>query len=280
MPQDINDDDVTVVTAFFDIGNFSKRVSHRRNRDTYFEWMKKFRYIDNNVVFFADSEEVIKQMTQVRKMCLERTKIIRVNRSEMWPFKNFEKIQHIFRSSVYTNFTPIYPIYICVTHAKYYVMKIATEQDFFHTKYIMWLDIGYFRKYRSLRNFYLAKPTGFDDTKIAMTQVFPNKTFDVSPRKILQSKNVIASGATFFGERFQMMKFVTGFKRAVDYFMKLNLANTDEQVIYAMFSKEAKRFLKPEVQLQLYKANTERNWLYIGYTMMKYISNETFLVKS
>lgn len=264
------DSDVTVVSAFFDLGPFSKRTSHRRDPEMYYKWMEVIRYLRNPVIFFAESEEVINKMTEIRNTSLETTKILKINRTVAWPFHNLKTIERIFRSKAYskTNFTSIYPIYTCINHAKYYVMKLAAEENYFHTKYIMWLDVGYFRRRKSTTSFYLSIPEGFDKSRIAVTQVFPNKTFDVVPERILKSRGVIVAGGLFFGERHQVIKYATFFEKAVNYFLQMNLTNTDEQIVYAMYSKTANAILKPEVELQLYKAKKDKDWFYLGYRML------------
>ncbi|XP_045188413.2 uncharacterized protein LOC123546281 [Mercenaria mercenaria] len=263
---------VTVVTAYFDLGTFRKGPPGQYfTRKLYFDWAKTFRYLNNSLVIYTDSEDFKIHMFKVRNESMKHTKIFLIERSSSWAFQNIDKIQKIFSAKSYPKHYPntVIPAYACAQHAKFDMIERAAKFNIFGTKYYMWLDIGYFRNRKSENDFYLTKPKGFVDSKIAVNLVNSKLSLTSHPEDIIKKNLVLFGGGLVFGEKEHVTKFADLFRRAVDHFLLKGLANTDQQVIYAMFSMDGRKSLKPEVELQVYRSPHENDWFYLGNIMVK-----------
>ena len=67
------------------------------------------------------------------------------------------------------------------------------------------------------------------------------------------------------------MKYAQQYQRAVDYFLSKNLMNSDQQVLYAMYSKRGRRQLNTSVGLQLFGSFTSgyNPWFYLELYRMR-----------
>lgn len=260
-----------MVTAYFDLGTFRKGQSSTYfTTDMYHNWAKKFRHLKNPMVIFTDSEYFKLHMETIRNNFMNKTKIMLIKRSSSWAFQNIEEIRKIFRSGHYPKHYPntVIPAYACAQHAKYDMVEHAARMNVFKTKYYMWIDIGYFRNRKSQNEFYLSKPPGFNDTKIAYNLVNSGLKLDQSPANIMKQNLVLLGGGLFFGERHYVIKFTVQFRKAVDFFLSQGLTNTDQQILYAMYSKTGRGSLKPEVELQVYTPPRDHDWFYLGTIMI------------
>lgn len=262
--------DVTVVTAFFEIGQFTKEEEQREPR-IYFEWAAKLRYLQNPLVVYTDSEAFRSHVIKVRSKKSGKTVVRTFNTSSSWAFQNRNRIKTIFDSPGYPKFHPntANPIYTCAQHAKYDAIAQAVKEKYFRTKYYMWLDAGYFRDRQSHKPFYLTKPSQFDDSKIAMNLVDTKSHLNTLPQTIILGNLVWVGGGLVFGDRVHIAKFARDFQRAVQYFLSQGMINTDQQVIYAMYTPKGKEILRPVVQLQLYQP--PQDWFYLGMSMVREI---------
>ena len=78
---------VTLITAFLDTGQFGKgSPKNKRDHRIYKYWSTRYSRITSPVVFYTDSEDFAQHFLTVRQNMLSMTKVIRVNRSELWSF--------------------------------------------------------------------------------------------------------------------------------------------------------------------------------------------------
>ena len=88
---------VTLITAYLDIGQFGKRLPKNiRDHLIYKQWSTSYSRIASPVVFYTDSEDFAQHFLTVRQNMLSLTKVIRVNRSELWSFALRERIAAIY----------------------------------------------------------------------------------------------------------------------------------------------------------------------------------------
>jgi len=144
-------DNMTIVSAFFDIGSFKKGKSGVIHRPKlYHEWSKPFGFITNPVVIFTDSKPFAIMMEKLRSSngLKNKTKIILVNRTSIWAFQLMTPLTRLFEQKWYPKFYPntVSPAYSCVQHAKFAVVATAVRKNYFRTLFYAWLDIGYFRQ--------------------------------------------------------------------------------------------------------------------------------------
>ena len=264
---------VTVVTAFFDIGKFGKGApANTRTPATYLNWAQTFKLLLNPLVVYTDSKQFYDYMLKLREKFQTRTKMFMLNRTSSWAFQRKDITKDIFSIKGYPKHYPntVVPEYSCAMHAKYDVITRAATSNYFHTDYFMWLDVGLFRaEVKSEKYFSLELPQDFNDSRIAVNQVY-NVSMSEEISVIIKQKLDWICGCIFLGRRDVILKYAEQYKRAVDYFLSQKLMNTDQQVLYAMYSKSGRTHIKPEIELQLYK-NGHNPWFYLGYLMRKVV---------
>ena len=262
---------ITVVTAFFDIGNFGKgSPSISRTPDTYLNWAEAFAYLLNPLVVFTDSPKFYKRVLKLRTKLQDRTKLLMFNRTSSWAFQRRDVIRRIFSSKGYPKYYPntVLPEYSCAMHAKYDVISRTATKNYFHTRYFMWLDVGLFRaRVNNKMYFKLELPPYFNNSRIAVNQVY-NASMSLETSVIIKQKLDWICGCIFLGRRDVILKYAEQYKRAVDYFISQKLMNSDQQILYAMYSKSGRTKLRPDIELQLYHSR-QNPWFFLGYLMRK-----------
>ena len=266
---------LTIVTAFFDIGKFGKgNPNNVRSMETYLEWTKTFRFLQNPLVAYTDSERFMHEMKSLRADLSNVTKIFLIDRNSSWAFRRKDVIKDIFAIKGYPKHHPntVVPEYSCSMHAKYDVISRAAKENYFHTDYFAWLDIGLFRnEVSNPRKFILQLPGGFNSSKISVNRVY-NVSMNMEIPRIIKEKMDWICGCIFVGERKLILKYAEQYKRGVHYLLSKQLMNTDQQVLYAMYSEQGRKELNTSVGLQLFESHNSGYdpWFYLGYIMRKY----------
>ena len=95
---------------------------------------------------------------------------------------------------------------------------------------------------------------------------------DVDVSLIFKEKLDWICGCIFLGERELVLKYAQQYKKAVDYFLSKNLMNSDQQVLYAMYSNRGRRQLNTSVGLQMFESHNSGYdpWFYLGYLTRNY----------
>ncbi len=157
-----NNDLITIVTAFFDIGRGNLQSKEElpdymtRTNDTYFEYFSNLATLDNPMVIFSDNKHI------------ERIKNIRGNKpTTVIPFsiKKFEKtlkrIQEIqnseefiskVRPDLLKNIEYWNNKYVLVTNLKSYFVNKTIKDGLVQTDLVSWIDFGYVRSLETLNN--------------------------------------------------------------------------------------------------------------------------------
>lgn len=267
---------ITIVTAFFDIGSFGKGNPNKvLTLNTYLHWATTFRYLQNPLVVYTDSRKFLDTMKALRSKLSDKTKLLLIDRNSSWAFQKRDIIKDIYAIEGYPKYYPntVVPEYSCAMHAKYDVVSRAIKENYFHTKYFAWLDVGLFRdEVNNPRNFILQLPENFNASKIAVNLVYKvSMNTDIS--RIFLRKMDWVCGCLFLGERNLLLQYTEQYKKAVDYFLSRKLMNSDQQVLYAMYSMEGQKVFHPNISLQLYKSDNSgyNPWFYLGYIMRKWV---------
>ncbi|XP_060568168.1 uncharacterized protein LOC132726809 [Ruditapes philippinarum] len=267
-------DNTTVVTAYLDIGTFSKGHPYRKRSKTfYFERAKAFKYLLNALIVYTNSILFKNHMLEIRRDLLSVTKVLLIDSMSITSFQYIKRIQDIFLLHSYPKYYPhtTNPSYTCVMHAKFDFLLKATEENTFKSKYFMWLDVGYFSSKPPLKMFHLSKPPSFNETKIAAGQLVSNLTqaLELDPYTIFKKKKSIVAAGLLFGEKSRIINFSKLYQSGFRYFLSQNLTNSEQQVIYAIYCDKGNRILKPTVELQYYKAPGVSNYHFLGINLMK-----------
>ena len=114
-------------------------------------------------------------------------------------------------------------------------------------------------------------PPDFDPTRLAFNRVNPHvETTD--PLKVFRDNMVWVGGGMVIGKGNVLEEYERFYQRAVDFFLDLKLMNTDQQVIYSVYTKKGRQSLKPEIEIQPYLPKPPGNaWFYLGFLCRKVI---------
>lgn len=240
-------DEMTIVTMFIDLGVFKKgeQPLSYHSPYKYKRWMRTFGKMVNRVVAYIENDEDIEYFKKIRS-CLppSHTKVIKIHREELPSFKHLPQIKSIYSQPSYPKYHPntVYPEYSCAMHAKYDVLQRSCIMDFFNTPYIAWVDIGLFRSLDGTDYpiFKLVPPEKFNPERIGFSQAWPQDPV-FTPEFVLKNKLVWVSGSMVLATKEYMLNFTRDYKEAVKELLDQGLSNTDQEVIYAMYSAKMRK---------------------------------------
>lgn len=268
-------DQVTIVTAFFDIGSFFKGSKTTTfGPSLYVGWMKIFSVIETPVILYVDNKTYGSYFKKIRSNFPSNyTQIIQISRKHMWSFGLTERISKIYKKPGYPAFVPntVIPEYSAAMHAKYEVMQKSIEENPFRTLYFAWLDIGYFRghayskKPQEQNYFSIYIPNGFNQSAVAYN-VIKDRVASLRVNDIINTNAVWVGGGFFIGRWDVMLNWTLEYRLGLEQMLKQDYMSTDQQVIYYMYN-----CLTPRTQLQLYKSDgtVKDYWFYLGYLSRK-----------
>ncbi|KAK7505753.1 hypothetical protein BaRGS_00003024, partial [Batillaria attramentaria] len=259
---------LTIVTAFLDIGQFGKGTpGNKRDHRIYEKWSSAYRLVHSPIVFYTDSPAFGRHIQHVRRHLPDLTRVVHVNRSQLWSFQQKDKIAAIYKAG-YPKHWPntVYPDYTCVTHTKFELVEDAILKGYYLSDHVVWMDAGYLRDKageaanRSSSMYYVMEPPAdFDPTRVMCGEIYqPN--FNRGWRGIFRGNINWVGGGFFLGRVDLMLKFVRQYTKAVGLFLELHESNVEQQVIYAMYTKEGRTIVHPEVELQAVRGG----WFTLG----------------
>lgn len=271
-----NTRNVTIVTAYWNLGTFQKGVGGLKfSTNTYFKWASTFKYLVNPLVVYTDCKEFKELMETLRSDRLNNTMIYLLNRTELWPFQLVTQMKSVLDQPGYPKYYPntVIPEYPAAQHSKYAVVAETIRKGVFANPYFAWVDIGYFRDVVERKvDFTLDIPPGFDPGKISVNRV-EGLSMNIDPFTIFRKNIVWVGGGIFLGKGEALLQFEQLYHRAVKYFLDQQLVNSDQQVLYSMYSKKGREALKPNIELQLFIPKGSGNpWFYLGYLCRKEVS--------
>lgn len=271
-----NTRNVTIVTAYWNLGTFQKGVGGLKfSTNTYFKWASTFKYLMNPLVVYTDCKEFKELMETLRSDRLNNTMIYLLNRTELWPFQLVTQMKSVLDQPGYPKYYPntVIPEYPAAQHSKYAVVAETIRKGVFANPYFAWVDIGYFRDVVERKvDFTLDIPPGFDPGKISVNRV-EGLSMNIDPFTIFRKNIVWVGGGIFLGKGEALLQFEQLYHRAVKYFLDQQLVNSDQQVLYSMYSKKGREALKPNIELQLFIPKGSGNpWFYLGYLCRKEVS--------
>nr|XP_022324365.1 uncharacterized protein LOC111124962 isoform X4 [Crassostrea virginica] len=262
--------EITVVTAYWNLGSFQKGDLIRNSNYSYFIWASTFKYLSNSVIVYTDCKIFKKLMQDLRETgnLTNVTEVFLVDRENFWPFQILNETQEVYQQPGYPEFAPntISPEYTAAQHFKYVAVSESARRNPFNTSYFAWLDVGYFRDIVSLKQqFRLKLPPNFNPSRIALNRVY-DQSLQKDPEEIFRQNLVLVGGGLFICSRKIGIEFEKLYRKAVMYFLQQKIMNTDQQVIYAMYSEHGQKYIKPSIGLQMYIPQGGINrWFYFGY---------------
>lgn len=279
----LSDEELTIVTAYFDIGEFQKGYGGSMfTPKLYQKWLTIFAQIKNPVIAFFDNADHAALMQVLRKN-YPKTRIVVIDRRTLWSFRELQPhIAKIFSRQGYPFNPPntVVPNYSAAMHSKYELMRWAIRDNPFRSTYICWLDVGLFRDlaYDSVASavsgddaFRLGVPPNLDSSKVAYSVVFPDLPHTpLSAQQVVVQNSVWVCGCFFIGRIDVMWQWTFEYLLATERMVSEEWMGTDQQVIYWLFLGEGKEKLQPKTSIQLYKVDDGSNvWFYLGYLAKK-----------
>ena len=134
------------------------------------------------------------------------------------------------------------------------------------TKYIAWLDMGYFRTLQNKTEYFkLEIPPDFNDSTVAYTGIKNAASFysyNKSPWDIIKGNHVWVASGYFVATPEIMRKHVVDFRSATKDLLAKNMTSTDQQVLASLHGG----FLptKPSVVIQAVTCRRRHLWFCLG----------------
>lgn len=265
-----NGDELTLVTAYFNIGAFNKTPNLIFSKNTYYNWMKNFQYVNNCVILYTDDIDLSVQFKSYRRhFQINFTKVFILKQTSLWAFRLQPRIKEIYDQKGYP--IPGIPAYSSAMHAKYELVEKVINENILATSYLAWIDIGYLRSNIS-EYFVMKPPTSMKDGHISFSQADFFKSRLTLKEIMYQSKFYIAGGL-FIGKPKYLSLFIKDYKIAVESLLRMKLMNSDQQILFAMYSE--KLFFLPRIPIQTFfdenilrKGGPEK-WFYLGKLCQK-----------
>lgn len=255
-------DGITVVTAYFNLGTFRKGQFNTFSTNTYYAWMINYGYVNNTVILFTDLPDLaIKFKIRRSRFPEYMTKIYLVRQEEFWAFQLKSVIQDIFDQPGYPKHYPntVLPSYSCAMHVKYDLIEKVIKEGLLTTKYLAWIDVGYFRENHQ-HVFTLHPPKDIKDDHISFTQI---RTFyNITPKTIIYDNLVWIAGGLFVGRPEYLLLFVEDYKKMVLEMIDMKLMSTDQQVLYCMYTPRTS--FQPRVPIGKYYSVNRMWWFQLG----------------
>ncbi|KAL5011289.1 hypothetical protein ScPMuIL_009840 [Solemya velum] len=266
VPQETNSsssqNNVTVVTAYFNLGSFRKGSQQTFGPNLYYKWFEVFRYIVNPLVIYTDCEVFATLAKRIRQQLDDRTEIILIERNSTWSFNITDRIRKVYSRPGYPSHHPntVIPEYSSAMHVKYELTAKTARSNPFHTNYFAWLDIGYFRDIVNSKQFFkLDVPFGLKENRVAFNlieNIAPNKT----PEEIIRQNLVWVGGGFVIGKADAIMNFEKDYKKAIFYLLDRNLMSTDQQQKKKKIQKKcSNRGERSETHNRTYQTNRRKN---------------------
>ena len=243
--------DVTIVTAYFDIGTVRGASKHRRKE--YAKWAEGFRQIKNPVYAFFNAEEDATIFKHIRKT-QPNTKIRKVYRNETWAFSLHETIKSLFIKRRYNSLMATAKAnYSSVMNSKYDFIEMAIRENSFDTLFFCWMDYGYLRRLKRISNSSMVAhlPPRFNNSRVAYS-AYPSKSKHLknplSAQQIIGGRRYWVTGGFFIGSTDVLKQMIEQYKRTISALIKLGWVGTDENALYYMLQPNNNITRKVDIQ--------------------------------
>ena len=256
--------DVTIVTAYIDIGTVGGAGKHPRKE--YAKWAQDFRHIENPVYAFFNAEQDVTIFKHIRKT-RTNTKIRKVDLNETWAFSLHETIKSLF---VKRRYNPLKATaranYSSVMNSKYDFIEMAIRENAFHTKYFCWMDYGYLRRLKGLSNSSMVAhlPPRFNKSRVAYS-AYPSRSkhlkHPLSAQHIIGGGRYWVTGGFFIGTTDVLKQMIEQYKRTISALIKLGWVGTDENALYYML--QPNNNIRRTVDIQAYHG--QGTWFHMGF---------------
>lgn len=167
--------EITVVTAFFDIGRKNFKTYSRTNNE-YLDYFEKWARMENNLIIYTE-KKMIEPIKEIRKKfgLLDKTKIIEIDNVKNIENEIYERMLKVSKDEYFLNFrfiknaTSNNAYYDYIMLLKYWFLNDATKYIDKKCKMMAWLDFGFNhggKLYTNFEEFSFTWCTNLSDKKI------------------------------------------------------------------------------------------------------------------
>lgn len=154
--------EITIVTAFFDIGRGNIKRENApdymtRTNSTYFEYFSNLSKLENDMVIFTSPnfENKIRQIRQGKPtiiILLDFDKKFQYIKNQIRTIQNSESFISRVRPDLLNNIEYWSAEYVLINNLKTYFVNKAIQKASIRTKLVSWVDFGYIRSAETLNN--------------------------------------------------------------------------------------------------------------------------------
>ena len=238
--------EITIVTAFFDIGRGNWN-SYNRSVDYYLESFNNYLQFDYHMVVFIDSRYIHCFKNTSVKIFIPIDVSFLENNIHAW--KNLELDRSIINSDKYKNLVKmrkgnpenLYSEYNCINHAKVDFLNLALP--FIKTEFVCWSDFGYHSSIiqdKSRFPINVLDISKFNNQKINMC--LKNKVEKYTPEFIVQNAPDIFTGSLYGLPVNLIPQFQELYHTSLDELYSLGISDDDQHVLLRCFYKNPDLF--------------------------------------
>lgn len=270
--------DVTLITAFYDIGRSEWNSQFIRKSHEYVESFRLFLNYDHEMIIYIDTKhyDALSKMVECSPYPKNK-RLVSIDEAWMkeniWAWSRLEKEREIMSSDSYRNLVPqriaagypenVNPEYTIITHSKVDFVCNAIDSEMISTEMVMWVDFGYFHnktqeKHIPLKHFDLSK---IDEKRINLCGMAEIDDRDRNVMYTLRDAPVKICAYLFAATKNNMQIFQSLSHQSLEAYQRAGIAD-DEQAVWLLsyFSNET-----------LFKVHYFPEW-HLGF---KYFSKET-----
>ena len=245
-----NNSEITIITAYFDIGRGKYSNQYTRGNNKYIEYFKFWARIQNNLVIYTQ-KEFEKEIYEIREKfgLKNKTKVIVVDNiynilPEMYQkMKEIEQDKIFFRNYRYIKDCPENKADYCyIMFLKTWCMLDAAKKGYAKSKYLAWLDFGFNHGGK-----YFIDELDFDflwdyefENKIYISGF--NKNDNKPIFQIVQSGEVFVQGTPFIVPINHIDEFYTLMLDSMNSLLDVGFMDDDQTVMLMAYRKNKKIF--------------------------------------
>jgi hypothetical protein len=265
----MSDSDITLVTAFYDIGRENWEENFKRDVSFYIDSFFKYLDYDYKMICYIDDRHINKILEKYSQSNFKNKLFIPINRKwldeNIHAWKNVERDRAIMENKEYQDLLKshrlpkmypygipesnlrnhlcpenVFPEYNVVNHSKIDFIVHAIKNGYITTKFTGWTDFGYFKTYHSDDS---PLPSGTID----VNKLHPDKLIFNLRRQILeQDKDVYFTmiyayelfiGAFYAGPTELMIPFQKLYHECVSEMLNKSVTDDDQHVYIQCYIK-------------------------------------------
>ncbi len=245
-----HNDQVTLVTGAFDIGNYTEGIEEKfgqRSFEKYVEWLEETCTLNANMVIFVPPR-IIEQVKAFRTDYPTKTKIIPMSEEDLQRGPFYKKICNIIEANI-----PVRrpqrvevqnPMYNTIMFSKTEMVAQAISLNPFQSKYFFWIDAGTFSpsaySYRCLmhQKWPNQEKVANLNGKVALTQIRRFKKSDLADLSFyFADHRPRTSGAVWGGSLDAMKKYCQLFREKAIECLDKNLMDDDQIIQYLVLNE-------------------------------------------